>query len=208
MQKDLHVLSLLSTHDWRYTSNMAYKLDHITVLIVDDMRPMLALTKSVLNSFGFTNVVLAENGEEGFQRFCEVKPDFVLTDWLMAPVDGLEMTRMIRKDPRSPNPFVPIIMMTGFSSRLRVMNARDHGITEFLVKPFTAKDLYARIFQIIEKPRNFVETEQFFGPDRRRKRIQDYIGPRRRDGDPLASHATSTTADAILKKLSEEAQKL
>ncbi len=187
---------------------MTYKLDHVTVLIVDDMRPMLALTKSVLNSFGFHNIIMAENGQEGFQRFCEVKPDIVLTDWHMTPVDGLEMTRMIRKNPRSPNPFVPVIMMTGFSSRLRVMSARDHGITEFLVKPFTAKDLYARIFQIIEKPRNFVETEQFFGPDRRRKRIKDYVGPRRRDNDPLATHTLSASSEALLKKLSEEAQKL
>jgi len=186
---------------------MTYKLDHITVLVVDDMRPMLTLTKSILSSFGFTKIILAENGEEGFQRFCETKPDFVMTDWLMNPMDGLEMTRMIRKHPNSPNPFVPVIMMTGFSSRLRVMNARDHGITEFLVKPFTARDLYTRIFQIIEKPRQFVSTDVFFGPDRRRKKIQDYIGPRRRDSDPLA-HATNTASDAILKKLTEDAQKI
>jgi PleD family two-component response regulator len=189
---------------------MTYKLDHIKVLLIDDMRPMLTLTKAVLNSFGFTDVTLCENGSDGFEKFCEIKPDFVITDWLMEPVDGLAFTQLVRKSPLSPNPFTPIIMMTGFSSRLRVMGARDHGITEFLVKPFTAKDLYARIFQIIEKPRQFVSTEEFFGPDRRRKKTKDYIGPRRRDEDPEGtdSELLKKVATDILKKLSEEAKSI
>ncbi|MCC6598455.1 MAG: response regulator [Alphaproteobacteria bacterium] len=186
---------------------MSYNLDHITVLLVDDMRPMLELTKSILASFGFTKIVLAENGKEGFHKYCERKPDFIITDWQMNPVDGLEFTRLVRKHPQSPNPFTPIIMMTGFSSRLRVMKARDHGITEFLVKPFTAKDLYARVFQIIEKPRQFVSTEEFFGPDRRRKREKDYSGPRRRDDDSTPQTLENVTSD-ILKKLQEEAKNI
>lgn len=100
-------------------------------------------------------------------------------------------------------------MMTGFSSKLRVEGARDNGITEFLVKPFTAQDLYARVFQIIEKPRKFVDTGEFFGPDRRRKSGKGYEGPRRRDEDPVNT-PTQNTPEAlnILKKLSEEAQKI
>lgn len=186
---------------------MTYKLDNVKVLIVDDMRPMLTLVQTILSSFGFTDIHLAENGKEGFKKYCEVKPDFVITDWLMDPVDGLALTDMIRKDPKSPNQFVPIIMMTGFSSRLRVMNARDQGITEFLVKPFTARDLYARVFQIIEKPRQFVSTEEFFGPDRRRKKIKDYTGPRRRDDDPF-TRKTDPEAKDILKKLRDEARNI
>jgi two-component system, chemotaxis family, chemotaxis protein CheY len=190
---------------------MTYKLDHIKVLIVDDMRPMLILLKSVLNSFGFTQITTAENGAAGFERYCEIKPDFVITDWLMDPVDGLTMTEMIRKSPLSPNAFTPVIMMTGFSSRLRVMNARDRGVTEFLVKPFTAKDLYTRVFQIIEKPRQFVDAEGFFGPDRRRKKIQDYTGPRRRDEEASAAGEKTVLKDIatdILKKLREEARNI
>lgn len=191
---------------------MSYNLEHIKVLIIDDMRPMLTLTKAVLTSFGFSDITLAENGADGFEKFCAIKHDFVITDWLMDPVDGLAFIDMVRKSPLSPNPFVPVIMMTGFSSRLRVMNARDHGITEFLVKPFTARDLYARVFQIIEKPRQFVSTEEFFGPDRRRKKVKDYVGPRRRDHDSFSQNEEDTvlkqvTSD-ILKKLSEEAKKI
>ena len=185
---------------------MAYRLDHIKVLVVDDMKPMLALTKSILSTFGFENVFLAENGEDAFKLACKHDPDFILTDWLMEPIDGLEFTERIRTDPKSPNPYVPIIMMTGFSSKLRVENARDMGVTEFLVKPFTAQDLYARVFQIIEKPRQFVSTEEFFGPDRRRKRSKDYTGPRKRESDGIKP-GDAQTGD-ILKKLSEEAKKI
>ncbi len=190
---------------------MTYNLEHIKVLIIDDMRPMLTLSKAILNSFGFTNITLAENGADGFEKYCAIKPDFVITDWLMDPVDGLAFTDLVRKSPLSPNPFTPIIMMTGFSSRLRVMNARDRGVTEFLVKPFTARDLYARVFQIIEKPRQFVSSEEFFGPDRRRKKVKEYAGPRRRDHDSFSEGGDDAlkrvTAD-ILKKLGDEAKNI
>ncbi len=73
--------------------------------------------------------------------------------------------------------------MTGFSERRRVFQARDSGVTEFLVKPFNARDLYRRISQIIERPRQFVRSEDFFGPDRRRKSLEEYQGAERRSGN-------------------------
>jgi DNA-binding response OmpR family regulator len=78
-----------------------------------------------------------------------------------------------------------IVMMTGYSHKIRVEEARDVGVTEFLVKPFRARDLYARIEQLIEKPRRFVEAEAFFGPDRRRRKMkaEEYKGPKRRDAE-------------------------
>ena len=142
---------------------MAYNLDNVRILVVDDMQPMLDLTKAILNIFGFQHVYTANNAEKGFELNCSKEPDLVITDWIMEPTDGLELTKMIRNDKRSPDPFVPIIMMTGFSSRLRVEEARDAGITEFLVKPYTSEDLYRRVHQIIEKPRQFVEAGEFFG---------------------------------------------
>ena len=100
-------------------------------------------------------------------------------------------------------------MMTGFSSRLRVEQARDKGITEFLVKPFSSQDLYSRVVQIIEKPRQFVDAEEFFGPDRRRKIRTDYEGPRRRDDDGSSDEPETQEqrqAADILKKLRDEAR--
>lgn len=144
---------------------------------------MLDLAKSLLETFGIGRVLTARNGEEGFELFCKENPDIVVADWMMKPMDGISLARRVRNDAISPNQFVPFILMTGFSERRRVEQARDAGVTEFLVKPFNARDLYRRIAQIIERPRKFVRSEDFFGPDRRRKRMQGYEGPRRRETD-------------------------
>lgn len=188
---------------------MAYDLSTTKILVVDDMPPMITLCKSILNIVGFKHVYTATNGKEALELVMRHDPDLIITDWMMEPMNGLEFTREIRKNPKSPNPYVPIIMMTGFSSRLRVEYARDCGITEFLVKPFTARDLYNRIAQIIERPRQFVDTGTFFGPDRRRRLAKDYAGPQRREGDEgSAETAEQKTASDILKRLRDEAKNL
>ena len=162
---------------------MAYQFQNISILIVEDNLPMMELTRSLLETFGITDVDSAKDGEEGFEKFCKKNHDLVIADWMMKPMDGLSLTRRIRNDPLSPNQFVPVILVTGFSEKRRVIQARDSGVTEFLVKPFNARDLYRRIAQIIERPRQFVRSEDFFGPDRRRVRKSEYTGPERRAGD-------------------------
>ncbi|MFN3827498.1 MAG: response regulator [Micavibrio sp.] len=168
---------------------MAYKMHNISVLVVEDNLPMLEITKSLLLTFGVGHVITAQNGEIGFRRFCEINPDIVIADWMMKPVDGISLTRIIRNDPRSPNPYVPIVLMTGFSEKRRVFQARDAGVTEFLVKPFNARDLYKRMVQVIERPRQFVRASDFFGPDRRRHSRGPYDGPMRRDTDVTPVYA-------------------
>lgn len=178
---------------------MAYQLHRISILVVEDNQPMLEIAKSLLLTFGVGHVISASNGEIGYKRFCEYNPDIVIADWMMKPMDGISFTRMIRNDPSSPNAYVPIILMTGFSERRRVLQARDAGVTEFLVKPFNARDLYKRIAQVIERPRQFVRSDSFFGPDRRRSRdtgISNYSGPFRRELD--------NTSPEFLKKLRDQ----
>lgn len=130
---------------------------------------MLKLVQSLLKSFGAKDVYGAADGQAGFESYCRNSPDLVIADWMMEPLNGIEFAELVRNDPRSPNKYVPIILMTGFSQRERVIEARDCGVTEFLVKPFNARDLYKRIAEVIEKPRQFVKSEKFFGPDRRRR---------------------------------------
>ena len=84
------------------------------------------------------------------------KPDFVLTDLSMKPVDGIEFTRRVRLGRDSPNPYLPIIMVTGHTERPRVEAARDAGVTEFLAKPITTQNLLVRLVEIVERPRPFV----------------------------------------------------
>ncbi len=176
---------------------MSYKLQDIKILLVEDNKPMLSLLKSVLLSFGVGNVITSLDGEEAFEKFKNTNPDLVITDWMMRPCDGIQLSKKIRNDPKSPNQYVPIILMTGFSEKRRVLSARDSGITEFIVKPFNTRDLYKRLFQIIERPRQFVRCEEFFGPDRRRKTNIPYNGALRRKTDKHQSKEEITSIDLI-----------
>ena len=189
---------------------MTYQLHRISILVVEDSQPMLDITKSLLLAFGVGHVIGASDGQAGFKRFCEYNPDIVIADWMMKPMDGISLTRLIRNDEQSPNPYVPVILMTGFSERHRVLQARDAGVTEFLVKPFNAKDLYKRLAQVIERPRQFVRSGDFFGPDRRRLRADDFAGPFRREADSrnseMLKRLNQQKADAheALRKIREE----
>ena len=162
---------------------MAYNLKTVCILIADDNVLMLELLKNMLLLFGVGEVVTSKNGTEAYEKYVVYKPDLVITDWIMEDLDGLELAKKIRESDRKLNPFVPIILMTGFSEKRRVLTARDSGITEFLAKPFSAEDLYKRLVQIIENPRQFVKADRFFGPDRRRTLGKFYGGPFRRDAD-------------------------
>lgn len=170
---------------WDYKNSsrlpMTYEFKNIRVVIVESSREMSELTKSVLMQFGVNDVITAQGSVDGFNAFCKHQPDLVIIDWLQEPDSGLDLTKRIRTDDRSPNRFVPIILMTGFTQKKRVIMARDSGITEFVVKPFTAKALYQKIEHIIEMPRAFVNSTRYFGPDRRRKRDESYEGGERRE---------------------------
>lgn len=144
---------------------------------------MQKLVVSVLETLGVGRILKVADGAEAFRVFCAENPDIVISDWHMTPVSGIELVKEIRKNPKSPNRTVPIIMMTGFGALPRVAEARDSGVTEFLVKPFSANDLARRIAYVINKPRDFIETPDYFGPDRRRRVIENYAGPFRRDSD-------------------------
>lgn len=162
---------------------MPYQFQNTSALVVDDMKPMLQLVTQVLCIFGFQKIYTAMDAEDAYIKFCHHNPDIVITDWQMDPSSGAELIDRIRDAKESPNPFVPIILMSGYSALGRVRSARDKGATEFLMKPFTANDLYARIEQMIENPRRFIGAKTYFGPDRRRRKAAGYDGTLRRLAD-------------------------
>ena len=122
----------------------------------------------------------AEDGAAGLEAFTQYGPDIIITDWVMPIFNGLELVQMIRQPEANANPYVPIIMLTGHSEKHRVVRARDAGITEFLTKPISAKSLYERIVNVVVRPRPFVKTKTYFGPDRRRNVNPNYTGVERR----------------------------
>lgn len=159
---------------------MTYQFKNITVLVVDSQPAIVDLIKGVLTMFGVKHIITCTDGATGLKAAQTQSPDLMIVDWDLDSMNGIEFTKKVRHDPK--NPYVPIIFMTALSSTKRVSEARDSGITEFLRKPFTAESLYKRIEAIVEKPRAFVHSEGFVGPDRRRRRDEPYNGTDRRGG--------------------------
>jgi two-component system chemotaxis response regulator CheY len=168
----------------------------LQILLVDDNPHMLTIASAVLKSAGVRRVLEARDGAKGLQLLHDHTVDLAIVDYNMFPLDGVEFTRLVRNSPDSPNPFLPIIMMTGHSGKERVYAARDAGVTEFLVKPITAKAVLDRIDSVIWKPRPFVKTEGYFGPDRRRVTPPNYRGPYRRATDD--AHEADEPVNVVL----------
>jgi len=169
----------------------------LQILLVDDNPHMRAIASAVLKSAGIRKVIEAGDGGAALQMLRDHAVDLALVDYKMFPLDGVEFTRLVRNSPDSPNPYLPIIMMTGHSGKERVYEARDAGVTEFLAKPITAKAVLDRIQSVIWRPRPFVKTDGYFGPDRRRVSPPGFRGPWRRSTDAAREPATEPDAAAV-----------
>lgn len=163
---------------------MTTGFEGVRVLLVDDNQHMRAIVLTVLGALNIRLIKETRDGSEALETMRKWKPDLAIVDFQMFPMDGVEFTRIVRNAPDSVDLYLPIIMMTGHSERSRVTEARDAGVTEFLVKPLTSRAVIDRLNAVIYKPRPFVRTPDYFGPDRRRKALKDYPGPFRRSGDP------------------------
>lgn len=159
------------------------RFDLLNILLVDDNHHMRVLLTEILRAIGVRNVFEANDGAEAIRIMRAHQVDIIMTDLAMQPLDGLDFVRMLRKSPDSPNPMAPVIMITGHSTIRRVTEARDAGVNEFLSKPVTARGVLDRIARVVDTPRPFVRSEDYFGPDRRRRADPDFDGPYRRSTD-------------------------
>jgi len=166
------------------------RYDLLKILLVDDNHYMRVLLAEILRAIGVVRIYEASDGAEGLQMMRDQPIDLVMTDLSMQPLDGIDFVRLLRNSPDSPNKLAPVIMITGHSTFARVNEARDAGVSEFLTKPLTARGVIERLHQAIEHPRTFVQTGDYFGPDRRRRTDPTYRGPRRRASDAEAEQQT------------------
>lgn len=167
--------------------NMSEKgyLGKIRFLIVDDNAFARTLIRRILAQFGAIDIQESRDGASAMAEVKSFKPDIIILDWMMKPIDGVEFVHWLRESKDSPAPFTPVIMVSAFSHLSNVMTARDSGINEFLAKPISAKSLLNRIQAVIEKPRQFVRADQYFGPDRRRKLLPHRGSNRREEGEAM-----------------------
>lgn len=164
---------------------MRYEL--LKILLVDDNHHMRVLLGEILRAIGCRHIREANDGAEGLQVLRNHPIDIVISDLAMQPLDGIDFVRLLRNSPDSPNPMIPVIMITGHATQRRVAEARDAGVTEFLAKPLTARGVIERISMVVEHARPFVRTTDYFGPDRRRRADPHYQGRLRRSTDPKPS---------------------
>ncbi len=108
------------------------------------------------------------SAEDALRELNYSAPDFIITDYKMAPINGLELIRRIRSDSKNPNRFVPIILLTAYTERKLVLSAHSHaGADAVLAKPLSVDKLYSCIVSLGRHPRPFVKAKDYFGPDRR-----------------------------------------
>ncbi len=146
------------------------KLSYINVLVVDGDSKISQLVRRVLMSLCFAAIYLARNGEEALQILKDKPVDIVITEWDMQPMGGIEFIDMVRNGDAGVSRMLPIILLTGKAQKKYVEKARDSGMTEFVVKPFTVRTLCDRIILVVENPRNFILSPRYCGPDRRRRK--------------------------------------
>lgn len=146
-----------------------YDLSGITVLILEQQSLMRDLMKQVFREFKVKNTHITDDVNVAFDTFCQTDIDLILTDWSHG-IDGMSFLKNVRQHDDSPNPYVPVIVVTANTEIDHVFKARDTGMSEYLAKPVSAKLIYSRICSTIDSTRPYVRAGGFFGPDRRRRR--------------------------------------
>jgi CheY-like chemotaxis protein len=151
----------------------------LKVLVIEHNQHFRQLIRTVLSTLGVGQVEEVNDGTQALSRLRRFAADVVIADWKMEPMDGILFTHSLRRRADSPNPFLPIIMVAGSAEAAMMAEARDAGVDEFLIKPFSARNLIGRITSVIVTPRDFVSCETYVGPDRRR-RLLPFVGAERR----------------------------
>ena len=138
------------------------------ILVIEPSIPVRFLIRNLLTDKGVRQIFAELDFEEGWQVYTKETPDIILVDWVNGQ-DSLDFIKKVRQHTASPKPETPVIIMSGFTNKERVLAARDAGASEFLIKPFTSQALSERLVYALEHPREFVISADYVGPDRRRR---------------------------------------
>lgn len=172
-----------------------YRLDRLAFMVIDESPQVRRLIKATLGVFGCRAIAEAACGTEALAQMRDTIPDIVILDQNLGERGGIAFARHLRRGADSPNPLVPILLLVTAPTRVLVNDARDAGVNELLAKPIAPEPLYRRLQALIETPRPFVRTKDYFGPDRRRARSATYQGPERRaDAAPPRSMKSAAGA--------------
>lgn len=121
---------------------------NMRILVVDDFNTMRRIVKNILKQLGFENVGEAENGQEALEVLKKEKFDFVITDWNMPVMTGLDLLKAIKADAALKD--LPVMMVTAEAQQQNIVLAVKSGASNYIVKPFTAEVLEEKISKIFK----------------------------------------------------------
>ena len=119
------------------------------ILIVDDFSTMRRIIKNLLRDLGFTNTTEADDGSTALPMLQKGDFDFLVTDWNMPGMQGIDLLKAIRQEPELST--LPVLMVTAESKRDQIVEAAQAGVNGYIVKPFTAQTLKEKIEKIFER---------------------------------------------------------
>ncbi|MBF8221190.1 MULTISPECIES: chemotaxis response regulator CheY [Halomonadaceae] len=122
---------------------------NMSILVVDDFPTMRRIVRSLLKELGFTNVDEAEDGQDALSKLRGGGFEFVVSDWNMPNMDGLEMLKQIRADEALKS--LPVLMVTAEAKKENIIAAAQAGANGYVVKPFTSATLEEKLNKIFEK---------------------------------------------------------
>ncbi len=161
-----------------------YDLSSLTVLILDDNPHFATILRTILRGFGLRSVFECYEVFEALEVLKTQNIDLAFVDFNMPDKNGLDFVHMVRQSPDSRHNVMPIVMVSGDSSRRAVTQAINCGAEEFLAKPFRPADIYRRVVSLIENPHTYVRTKGgYFGPDRRRNKDLNFDRAEQRRAD-------------------------
>ena len=119
------------------------------VLVVDDFSTMRRIVKNTLRQIGFTNIEEAEDGQKAYDRLIVEKFDFVVSDWNMPNMSGIDLLRKVRATPQIKD--IPFLMVTAEAKQENIVEAIKAGVSNYIVKPFTVATLDEKVKKIFKE---------------------------------------------------------
>ena len=118
------------------------------ILVVDDFSTMRRIVKNLLQELGYANVQEADDGSTALPMLKSGNFDFVITDWNMPQLPGLELLKAVRADPNLAH--LPVLMVTAEAKREQIVEAAQAGVSGYVIKPFTAQTLGEKLAKILQ----------------------------------------------------------
>ena len=122
---------------------------NMKILVVDDFSTMRRIIKNLLRELEFTNLDEADDGQTAWPKLKAGGDDFLVTDWNMPGMTGIDLLKTVRSTPETAN--MPVLLVTAESKREQIIEAAQAGVNGYIIKPFTAATLKEKIDKIFAR---------------------------------------------------------